>query len=75
MAIGVLGAIYPLKSTVWMYGIPLLSQYTLVTNVIGGTTPGILSHVLATVVSLGLSALLVAWTTRLFKNERIIFGR
>jgi sodium transport system permease protein len=75
MAIGVLGAIYPLKSTVWMYAIPLLSQYTLVTNVIGGTTPGILSHVVATVVSLGLAALLIAWTTRLFRSERIIFGR
>jgi len=43
--------------------------------VIGGTTPGILSHIVTTAVSLGAAVLLVAWTTRLFKSEHIIFGR
>ena len=75
MAIGVLGAIYPLKSQLWMYAVPLLSQYTLVTNVIGGTTPGILSFAITTVVSLAIAMLLVALTTRLFRSERIVFGR
>jgi hypothetical protein len=75
MAIAVVGAIYPMKSQLWMFAIPLLAQYTLVIDVIGGTTPGILSHIVTTAVSLGAAVLLVAWTTRLFKSERIIFGR
>jgi sodium transport system permease protein len=75
MAIGVVGAIYPLKSQLWMYAIPLLSQYMLVTNVIGGTTPGILSHVVTSAVSIAVALLLVAFTTRLFRSETIIFGR
>jgi hypothetical protein len=43
--------------------------------VIGGTTPGILSHVLTSGVSLAAAVLFVIFTTRLFRSERIIFGR
>jgi sodium transport system permease protein len=75
MTIGVMAALYPVKSQLWMYAIPLLSQYTLVTNVIGGTTPSVLSHVVSTGVSLAMAALLVAFTTHLFRSEKIIFGR
>jgi sodium transport system permease protein len=75
MTIGILGAIYPIKNELWAYAVPLLSQYTLVTNVIGGTTPGILSHVLTSGVSLAAAVLFVIFTTRLFRSERIIFGR
>jgi sodium transport system permease protein len=75
MTIGIIGAMYPLKGAIWMYAVPLLSQYTLVTNVIGGTTPGWTAFALATASSLGLAALLAAWTTRLFRSERIIFAR
>jgi sodium transport system permease protein len=74
-AIGVIGAIYPLNSQTWMYSVPLLSQYMLVKSVIGGQTPGPFAFVATTVVSLGLAAVMLALMTRLFRSERIIFGR
>jgi sodium transport system permease protein len=75
MAIAVVGAIYPLRNELWMYAIPLLSQYTMVTSAIGGTAPDALAFAIATSVSLIAAGLLVAWTTRLFRSERIVFGR
>ena len=74
-AIGVVGAIYPMNSQGWMYAIPLLSQYMLVKSVIGGQAPGAYAFITTTVVSLGLAALMLGLMTRLFRNERIIFGR
>jgi sodium transport system permease protein len=75
MAIAVLGAIYPLRNELWMYAIPLLSQYTMVTSAIGGTPPNTIAYLIATAVSLIAAGLLVALTTRLFRSERIVFGR
>lgn len=75
LAIGVIGAIYPLGNATWMYAVPMLSQYKLVTASVGGESPGTAAFVLATVVSLGVSALMLALMTRLFRSERIIFGR
>ena len=75
MAIAVLGAIYPMRNELWMYAIPLLSQYTMVTSAIGGTPPNALAFLIATAVSLIAAGLLVALTTRLFRSERIVFGR
>lgn len=75
MAIAVLGAIYPLRNELWMYAIPLLSQYTMVTSAIGGTPPNVFALLIATAVSLIAAGLLVMLTTRLFRSERIVFGR
>ena len=75
MAIAIVGVMFPLRNELWMYAIPLLSQYTMVTSAIGGTAPDVIAFAIATTVSLGASVLLVTWTTRLFRSERIIFGR
>ena len=75
MAIAIVGVMFPLRNELWMYAIPLLSQYTMVTSAIGGTAPDPLAFVIATDVSLIAAVLLVVWTTRLFRNERIVFGR
>ena len=74
-AIALAGALYPLNSQPWMYAVPMLSQYMLVKSVIGGSDPGALAFVTATVSSLALAAVMLMLMTRLFKNERIIFGR
>ena len=75
MTIGVVGALYPIKNQLWMYGVPLLAQYTLVTSVFGGTEPGIAAYILTTASSLVVAVALVALITRLLRSERIIFGR
>ena len=40
MLVGVLGTIYPIDNQPWMYGVPMLGQYVLLTNVLGGRAPG-----------------------------------
>jgi sodium transport system permease protein len=74
-AIGLIGALYPLKGQLWMYAVPLLSHYLLATRVLAGETPGAAGFALTTVVSLAATAAVLAITTRLFRSERIIFGR
>ena len=75
MAIAVVGALYPMQNQPWMYAVPMLAQYTLVTNTFAGATPNLLAFVLTTTVSLAAALVMVAITTRLFRSERIIFGR
>jgi hypothetical protein len=75
MAIALVSALYPFGSQPWMYAVPMLSQYTLVKDIIGGATPAAVSFLLAVTVSLGLAAVLLGMTTRLFRSERIVFGR
>ena len=75
MAIGVMSAVYPLQNEPWMFGIPLLSQYMLVTRVIGGEIPAPPDYALATTVSLALTWVLLGVMARLLRNERIVFGR
>lgn len=73
--IGILGAMYPFKNQLWMYAVPLLGQYTLITSAFGGEAPGAAAYALSAVVALATSALLVRLTTSLFRSERVIFGR
>ncbi len=75
MLLGLLGALYPLTSQPWMYGVPLLGQYVLLTSVIGGRPPGALAFVVAAAGALVAAAIFVRVTVALFQNERIIFGR
>jgi sodium transport system permease protein len=75
MAIAVVSALYPISSQPWMYAVPMLSQYMLVKSVIGGTTPSPAAFAVTAAVSLALTALLLALMTRLFRSEKIIFGR
>ena len=74
-AIALAGALYPLNNQAWMYAVPMLSQYMLVKSVIGGSDPGSLAFAIAIVSSLAVAAAMLMLMTRLFKSERIIFGR
>jgi sodium transport system permease protein len=75
MAIGVMSAVFPLQNAPWMFGVPFLSQYLLVTRVIGGEIPAAAQVAIVLGVSMSLTALLLALMTRLFRSERIVFGR
>lgn len=75
MLLGLLGALYPLTSQPWMYGVPLLGQYVLLTNVIGGRPPGALAFMAAAAAALVAAAIFLRMTVALFQNERIVFGR
>ena len=72
---GVLGTIYPIDNRPWMFGVPMLGQYVLLTNVLGGRAPGPLAFVAAAAACAVAAALLMRVTVSLFRSERIIFGR
>jgi sodium transport system permease protein len=71
----VLGSLYPLTSHAWMYPVPMVGQYALLTNVIAGRSPGPIAFAGAAITALAASALFLRITTGLFRSERIIFGR
>ena len=75
MLVGVLGTIYPIDNQPWMFGVPMLGQYVLLTNVLGGRTPGPLDFAVAAATCVVAAAVLVRVTVSLFRSERIIFGR
>lgn len=72
---GLIGSVYPIDSRPWMIPVPLLGQQVLFTEVLGGEPVSLVSFVVASVSALALSLVCVAYTTRLFHRERIIFGR
>jgi sodium transport system permease protein len=58
-----------------MYGMPILGQYVLLTNVLGGRTPNPLAFLAAAAACVVAATLLVRLTVALLRDERIIFGR
>ncbi len=72
---GAMAPIYPLTNQPWLAPIPIMGQYSLVSDVLGGKMPPVYLFVVAAVATVATAMLLIAFTTRLFQRERIIFGR
>jgi sodium transport system permease protein len=72
---GVLGALYPMNDQPWFYPVPIVGQYVLMTDVLGGKMPSAGAFLLAGSIALAAAVLFVRLTTGLFRRERIIFGR
>jgi sodium transport system permease protein len=70
-----LSSLYPIADRVWMYPVPVVGQYLLLTAFLGGRAPGILPFTLSAAAAIIVALILVKVTTRLFHNERIIFAR
>jgi len=66
---------YPLTNRPWMHPIPVLGQYAMVTEILGGKVPPPLSLIAATVVAFIATVILLSLATKLFSSEKIIFGR
>ena len=47
----------------------------MVTEILGGKAPSVLSFAAAIAVAVGLTAILLVIATRLFSSEKIVFGR
>lgn len=75
MLVGVLGTLYPIDNQPWMYGVPMLGQYVLLTNVLGGRAPGAIAFVAAALSCVIVAAFFIRLTVALFRDERIVFGR
>ena len=72
---GIMAALYPIAGAIWMYAVPMLGPYVLLTNILSGRTPGALDFLLSGAASLLAAAILLRITTELFRSERIIFAR
>jgi len=70
-----LSSLYPIADRVWMYPVPVIGQYLLLTAFLGGRAAGAIPFFLSAGAALALAIFFARVTTRLFKNERIIFAR
>jgi sodium transport system permease protein len=70
-----LSSLYPIADRPWMYPAPVIGQYLLLTAFLGGKAPGWIPFTTSAGAAIVLALLLVRLTTRLFQNERIVFGR
>ena len=72
---GLVSTMYPLAGRPWLAPIPVLGQYALAADVLGGKPPSAAFYALAGVSVIGCALLLVALTARLLNREAIVFGR
>ena len=72
---GLVSTMYPLAGRPWLAPIPVLGQYALAADVLGGKPPHVMFYLLAGVSVLLCSGILVALTARMLKREAIVFGR
>lgn len=72
---GMLASVYPLSRRPWLAPVPVLGQYALASDVLGGQPPGAWLFLVAGVSALACALLLVWLTARAMSRERIIFGR
>jgi sodium transport system permease protein len=75
MVPAVLMVVSSVDDKLWMGPIPLLGQYVLVSQILGGQWPGALMLIASAATAQQLGLLCVWFTTRLFHRDKIIFGR
>jgi len=72
---GIAMTMYPMTRHPWLAPIPIIGQYALAADVLGGTAPGPGFYALAGATALLVAVVLVALTAGLLRRESIIFGR
>ena len=72
---GIVTVMYPLTNRPWMHPIPVLGQYAMVTEILGGKFPLPVGLIGANLIAIAATAALLVLATRLFSSEKIIFGR
>ncbi|MCX6585701.1 MAG: ABC transporter permease [Acidobacteria bacterium] len=72
---GILAPLYPMTGKPWLAVFPIVGQYALMEDVLGGNPPAAIWYAVAALSLLGSAILLLALTTRQLRREAIIFGR
>ena len=72
---GLVSTLYPLAGRPWLAPVPVLGQYALAADVLGGKSLHAVFYLLAGGSAIGCAVGLVALTARLMRKETIIFGR
>lgn len=74
-AIGVATDFYPVANRPWMQAIPVVAQYSLGAQILGGKVPSPLAFSAAGAEAAIIAVIFVWLSARLFSTENIIFGR
>jgi sodium transport system permease protein len=72
---GIVSTVYPLSGRSWLAPVPVLGQYALAADVLGGKPPSPVYYVVAALTAIGTGILFVTLTARLLRREAIVFGR
>jgi sodium transport system permease protein len=72
---GIVSTVVPLAGRPWLAPIPVVGQYALAADLLGGKSPALGFYVLAGVSVVACAVALVVATARLLRREAIIFGR
>jgi sodium transport system permease protein len=72
---GIVSTMYPLSNRPWLAPVPILGQYALAADVLGGKPPRAVLYVIAGVSAVSCALVLVSLTARLLRRESIVFGR
>ena len=72
---GLVSTMYPLSGRQWLAPVPVMGQYALAADVLGGKPPGVAVYLVAGLAVTACAAGLVTLTARMLKREAIIFGR
>src|SRR4030095_7819431 len=72
---GIMTALYPLGHAPWMYAVPMLGPYVLLTDILAGRLHEAGAFLASAGTCLLASAILVRIMTGLSRSERILFGR
>jgi sodium transport system permease protein len=72
---GLVSTMYPLAGRPWLAPVPVLGQYALAADVLGGKPPAVAFYLLSAMSVVLCALILVALTARLLRREAIVFGR
>ena len=72
---GIVSTMYPLSNRPWLAPVPVLGQYALAADVLGGSPPAPGYYIVAGLSAIACAVLFVWVTARLLSREAIIFGR
>jgi sodium transport system permease protein len=72
---GIAAIFYPLGGRPWLAPVPVIGQYALSTDILGGQEPAMIWLLLGLLSMTLCAAVFVVLTGKLFQREKIIFGR
>lgn len=72
---GVLTSFYPLTDRPWLHPIPIVGQFAMSMDILGGKPPAMWGFIVAGLGSIALTGVFLGLATRMLTAEKIIFGR
>lgn len=72
---GIFSTFYPLGDHPWMKPIPILGQYAMSVDILGGKMPAMTMLIISALASIVFALFFLGLASRLFSSEKIILGR